>query len=224
MATLKIPILTRAQSILIVTIAIVAMMLAGLTSNTVANEEVIVNPYLEQFSSNTRVQQWEHYFDEVSKPSTKTQKGREFYLETILQRFTKYNIPKERAEIYAELPGIESTWRSDAISPAGAKGLWQIMPATAKRFGYTVQDLKDPVLSTECALRYISFLDSLYSGDVAAVLFAYNGGEGTVNSGMSQYKTSDVWLIDFKSRETYNFAPKVLGAWLHNKHKEETIN
>lgn len=197
------------------------LMTLGLTGSPAVKEETVVNTLSEEFSDNTRVQQWKHYFSEVTKPSTDRIRGRDFYLETILKKFSKSNIPKERAEIYAEIPEIESAWRSDAKSPVGAKGLWQIMPETAQRYGYTELDMKDPVKATACAVRYISFLDSVYKGDVAAVLFAYNGGEGTVNLAMKSYKTDDVWLIEFKSRETYNFAPKVLGAWLHNKEQTQ---
>ena len=193
----------------------------GLTgSPTVNTDTEAINPYYTEFNENTRVLQWKHYFEVINKPSTENLRGREFYMESILKRFDKYKIPKERAEIYAEIPGIESAWRSDANSPAGAKGLWQTMPATAQRYGYKLQDMSNPVSNTDCAIRYLAFLDSLYNGNVAAAIFAYNGGEGTVNSAMKQYKTDDVWLIEFKSRETYNFAPKVLGAWLYNKEQE----
>jgi membrane-bound lytic murein transglycosylase D len=175
-----------------------------------------VNVYLV-YEENTRVQQWKHYYDVVQTHTLERKRGREFYYSSILHQLELAGFPKERAEIYAEIPEIESYWRSSAISPRGAKGLWQVMPQTAKRFGFKPDDMFDPPKATKCAIKYIAFLDSLYQGDAAAVLFAYNGGEGAVNSHRKQFQTMNVWNIEFKSREQYTFAPKVLGAWLHNR-------
>ena len=171
----------------------------------------------DKYSTNTRVQQWVHYYSKVDSTPLNNIHGRNFYTHPIVQRLIKQGIPIERAEIYAEIPEIESKWKVHAISNKGALGLWQIMPATARRYHFKEQDMYDPVIATECACQYLAFLDSLFSGDVAAVLFAYNGGEGAIASSSKAYRTKDTWLIAFSSQETYNFAPKVLGAWLCKK-------
>jgi soluble lytic murein transglycosylase-like protein len=71
----------------------------------------------------------------------------------------------------------ESKFNPVAVSPAGAKGIAQFMPATAKRFG-----LKDPFdveASIHAQAKYMRFLLNKF-GDYALALAAYNAGEGNV--------------------------------------------
>jgi soluble lytic murein transglycosylase-like protein len=73
----------------------------------------------------------------------------------------------------------ESRWNINACSHAGACGLAQFMPATAKRFGLT--DRRDPVASMKAWAKYMSFLMRRYKGNIALALAAYNAGEGNVD-------------------------------------------
>jgi soluble lytic murein transglycosylase-like protein len=72
----------------------------------------------------------------------------------------------------------ESAYRSRAKSHAGACGLMQLMPATAKRFG--VRDIWDPEQNIEGGVAYLRFLQDLFAGDIRLALAAYNAGEGAV--------------------------------------------
>ena len=72
----------------------------------------------------------------------------------------------------------ESTFKPRAISPKGARGLMQLMPPTASRFGVT--NIWDPKQNIEGGARYMRFLLDLFSGDVRLALAAYNAGEGAV--------------------------------------------
>lgn len=74
---------------------------------------------------------------------------------------------------------VESARRADAVSPKGARGLGQLMPETARRFG--VLDPHDPEDNLEGAAEYLSFLIHRYSGDLRLALAAYNAGEGAVD-------------------------------------------
>lgn len=73
---------------------------------------------------------------------------------------------------------VESSGRSDAVSPKGAQGLMQLMPATARRFG--VSDSLDPVQNIAGGARYLSFLLDMFDQDALLALAAYNAGEGAV--------------------------------------------
>jgi soluble lytic murein transglycosylase-like protein len=73
----------------------------------------------------------------------------------------------------------ESAGRADAISPKGALGLMQLMPATARRFG--VGDPTDPGQNIAGGARYLSFLLDRFDGDAVLALAAYNAGEGAVD-------------------------------------------
>src|SRR5205807_4371408 len=72
----------------------------------------------------------------------------------------------------------ESSFKSHAISPKGARGLMQLMPGTAMRFGVT--NIFDPKQNIEGGARYVSFLLDRFDGDVNLTLAGYNAGEGAV--------------------------------------------
>lgn len=72
----------------------------------------------------------------------------------------------------------ESSFKSHAISPKGARGLMQLMPFTAMRFGVT--NIFDPRQNIEGGARYVRFLLDRFDGDIDLVLAGYNAGEGAV--------------------------------------------
>jgi len=72
----------------------------------------------------------------------------------------------------------ESSFKSRAISPKGARGLMQLMPGTAVRFGVT--NIFDPQQNIEGGSRYLKFLLDRFDGDLSLTLAGYNAGEGAV--------------------------------------------
>ena len=97
--------------------------------------------------------------------------------------------------------GIESMGNPEAVSSAGATGLMQLIPDTAKRFGVT--DATDPVQNIKGGVAYLNFLMNSFDRDPVLVLAGYNAGEGAVaaNDGVPPYA------------ETRDYVPKVLAAW-----------
>lgn len=82
---------------------------------------------------------------------------------------------------------VESGFDAQAVSPKGAVGLMQLMPATAERFGVSAskkrsmqQQLADPAVNVPAGARYLSYLMDLFPGRLDLVLAAYNAGEGAV--------------------------------------------
>lgn len=63
-----------------------------------------------------------------------------------------------------------------AVSPAGAIGRYQIMPDTAKQYGFDPQRLKDPAYNEQAAKTILADLSDRYGGDTGAILVAYNAG------------------------------------------------
>lgn len=73
---------------------------------------------------------------------------------------------------------IESGFNPRAVSPKGALGVMQLMPATAARFGVT--DRADPAQNIEAGIRYLKRLLEMHQDNLALALAAYNAGEGAV--------------------------------------------
>ena len=72
----------------------------------------------------------------------------------------------------------ESSFKARALSHKGARGLMQLIPPTASRFGVT--NIWDPKQNIEGGARYMRFLLDLFGGDVRLALAGYNAGEGAV--------------------------------------------
>ena len=96
---------------------------------------------------------------------------------------------------------IESAGRTKATSHAGAQGLMQLMPDTAKRFG--VGDSMDPKQNIKGGVAYLDWLLNEFGRDPVLALAGYNAGEGAVrkHQGVPPYA------------ETRAYVPKVLAAW-----------
>jgi len=76
----------------------------------------------------------------------------------------------------------ESSFNPNAISPAGARGIAQFMPATGASYGLrTAADFFDPVKAIDAYARHMRDLLNRYSGDYSKALAAYNAGAGNVD-------------------------------------------
>jgi lysozyme len=76
---------------------------------------------------------------------------------------------------------VESRHNAAAVSPAGARGVMQVMPATAKRFGVgSAHELNDARTNLAVSASYLKTLQTRFGNDLSLVLAAYNAGEGAV--------------------------------------------
>jgi hypothetical protein len=128
--------------------------------------------------------------------------------------FRKQGIPDDLAAVI----GVESGGNPLALSPRGARGLWQLMPETARRYGLTVDARRDDRVdlekSTQTAARYLNDLH-LQFGDWALALAAYNTGEQNVEraiarAGSREFQTLS--LLGYLPAETRKYVPAVLAA------------
>lgn len=107
---------------------------------------------------------------------------------------------------------VESSFDPRARSPAGAAGLFQLMPATAKRFGLSLwpRDQRlQPEPSATASAQYLKYLHDRFK-DWRLALAAYNAGEGTVQKLLDRYKTSSYERIaTHLPAETQMYVPKV---------------
>lgn len=113
---------------------------------------------------------------------------------------------------------IESGFKNDARSYAGAVGLWQFMRSTARLYGLRVSkkedQRRDPILATIAAARHFRDLYRLY-GDWHLALAAYNAGTGSVERAMRRAKSSDFWTIARRralKTQTIRYVPRIIAA------------
>ncbi len=93
----------------------------------------------------------------------------------------------------------ESAYDSKAVSPKGAMGLMQLMPATAKRFN--VSDAFDPAQNIRGGTQYLKFLMKRFGNDLELVTAAYNAGEGAVEKygrSIPPYKETQLYVKKVK--------------------------
>ena len=132
------------------------------------------------------------------------------YDERLLARASTFDLIIEKAAAAQALEPnllravivVESGFNSRALSPKGAMGLMQLMPATARRFG--AFDLYDPHQNIAAGASYLKFLMNRFGNDVSLALAAYNAGEEAV-------QRSGRRIPPFS--ETQAYVPRVLGIY-----------
>jgi soluble lytic murein transglycosylase-like protein len=97
---------------------------------------------------------------------------------------------------------VESNYNSKAVSPKGARGLMQLMPFTARRFG--VNNAYDPSQNIKGGARYLAYLLKLFKNDFSLAIAAYNAGEDAVIQHGNQIPPY---------RETVNYVTKVMQVY-----------
>lgn len=119
----------------------------------------------------------------------------EYYVTAYAQH---YRVPIALARAIVER---ESNWQPCVISPKGAVGLMQLMPATAKRLG--VADRCNLDQNVSGGVRYLAWLMRQFHNDLRLVAAAYYVGEDTIGKGGLAYRNSDVVAYVSTIRTTY---------------------
>lgn len=116
-------------------------------------------------------------------------------------RVAAKNSGVETALLHAVITA-ESNYNSRAISPKGARGLMQLMPVTAKRFG--VLNMYDPGQNIQGGALYLAYLLKLFNNDFKLAIAAYNAGESAVIQHGNKIPPYS---------ETVNYVSKVMGLY-----------
>jgi membrane-bound lytic murein transglycosylase D len=147
------------------------------------------------------------------------------YLPLIKRLLRQYNLPS----YFAYLPLAESAFQADAAHPeSGARGLWQLMPNTARAYGLqvsaAVDERLDPFLATRAAARYIQELQEIFGKNMPLlILAAYNFGEANLSKAIVRSRSRDIWAL-FRKRQipfqTREYLIKMLSLWIIVTHAE----
>jgi len=113
------------------------------------------------------------------------------YDQLITKASEKYNV--DSALVKAVIKA-ESNFNHKAVSPKGARGLMQLMPATASSL--QVRDSFHPEKNIDGGVRYLRYLLNLFKGDLSLALAAYNAGEAAV----AKYQYS---IPPYRETQTY---------------------
>jgi membrane-bound lytic murein transglycosylase D len=139
------------------------------------------------------------------------------YLPMIHRIFEEEGLPKD----LAYMAHVESAYKVTAYSRAHAKGIFQFITPTGRRYGlridYWVDERSDPEKATRAAAAYLKDLYAMF-GDWHLAMAAYNGGEGRVQRSLARTGARDFWQLAARRgalhNETRNYVPAILAATL----------
>ena len=156
----------------------------------------------------------------------KSVERRDEHIPVLQEIFRDEGLPPEISNVGL----IESGFRPDARSGAGAVGMWQLMKSTAKMYGLKVNffedQRKDPILSSLAAARHLRDLYFLYN-DWNLALAAYNAGPGSIDRALLRARTANFWDLAHSGKlnsETARFVPRFIASCLLvQEHAAETL-
>jgi peptidoglycan lytic transglycosylase D len=144
------------------------------------------------------------------------------YQDMIRRVFREEGLPQDL--IY--LAQAESGFQPQALSKAGARGIWQFMAWRGREYGlqksWWVDDRQDPEKSTRAAARHLRDLYEQF-GDWYLAMAAYDCGPGNVSKGIERTGYADFWELYRRNvlpKETKNYVPIILGFMLAAKNAE----
>lgn len=135
-----------------------------------------------------------HFIKKNSEALELAQKRSERYFKIIEPIFERHDLPVE----LKYLAVVESQLKASALSHAGARGPWQLMPTTARELGLKVTTKQDDrthyYKSTMAAAKHLKNLYAEF-GDWLLVLAAYNSGSGTVYKAIKKSGSRNFWKL-----------------------------
>ncbi len=169
---------------------------------------------------NERVRGWIRYFQTDGRATFRhwLQRSSRF-LPFVQYELSRAGLPLDLAYVAM----IESGFAPHATSPAGAKGMWQFIPETGRRYGlridWWIDERKDFHKSTLAAIRYMSDLYQQFNSWYL-VAASYNMGENGVRRLIQRHRTTNFWELAEKGAlplETRDYLPKIIAAMLISK-------
>jgi len=165
------------------------------------------------YSKNPKVQRYANQFSRSPVRIQRLADRSADYMYMVVNELNRRKMPTE----LALLPFVESAYRNNAYSHAGAAGMWQFIPATGRRYGLKQTRSYDARLdshqATRAAFDYLQKLHREFRGDWFLALAAYNAGEYRVQKEILKNrrlgKRTDYWSLNLP-KETRQYVPRLL--------------
>jgi membrane-bound lytic murein transglycosylase D len=184
---------------------------------------------VRSYEGHDRVERYVRIFSGSAKaPFAKSLQRQSYYAPLISAKLRAGGLPEDLT--YLAL--IESWYDPHAYSSAAAVGMWQFMTRTARGVGlrvdWWIDERRDPVRSTEGAVRMLRGLRDQFGGSLYLAAAAYNGGDGRVSRGLALHR-SDMAGVEGEDRffalseynylrpQTRDYVPKLIAAALVGK-------
>jgi membrane-bound lytic murein transglycosylase D len=184
---------------------------------------------VRSYEGHDRVERYVRIFSGSAKaPFAKSLQRQSYYAPLISAKLRAGGLPEDLT--YLAL--IESWYDPHAYSSAAAVGMWQFMTRTARGVGlrvdWWIDERRDPVRSTEGAVRMLRGLRAQFGGSLYLAAAAYNGGDGRVSRGLALHR-SDMAGVEGEDRffalseynylrpQTRDYVPKLIAAALVGK-------
>ncbi|MCP9462644.1 MAG: lytic transglycosylase domain-containing protein [Nitrospira sp.] len=110
---------------------------------------------------------------------------------------------------------VESKCIAAAYSKAKASGPWQFIPSTGRRYSLksdaVLDERRNLELSTEAAVKYLSYLKDFHQNDWFLAMASYNAGEERIRKLLKEQRVSDYWKLH-APRETMRYVPRIIAA------------
>lgn len=110
---------------------------------------------------------------------------------------------------------VESKCIAAAYSKAKASGPWQFIPSTGRRYRLksdaVLDERRNLELSTEAAVKYLSYLKDFHQNDWFLAMASYNAGEERIRKLLKEQRVSDYWKLH-APRETMRYVPRIIAA------------
>jgi soluble lytic murein transglycosylase len=169
-----------------------------------------------------RKEQGTGFVFEVRGPRGEDAEYRIPYADHLLGEFKRAAVPGLDPFLLFAMMRQESRFRETIVSPAGAIGLLQIMPATGRKLAadagwdaYRPEWLYDPITNIDLAVRYVEKLSKMFEGRWYAVAASYNAGEHVVSEWLKQRKSllEEEFIEEIPYQETREYVMKVYANW-----------